>query len=231
MCRRNTLTVMILGAVASLVILPTSVQANLSSVTYGFTCITNNSVADAAIGEAQLAVTVSEVAGEPNQALFTFTNSGPDASSIAQIYFDDGTLLGIAEIDNSDPGVLFLQPAPNKIGDLPSGNNYDFNTTQDFEADADSPVFHNGVNPGESLGILFDLKDGQTWADTIHALDMSLMAGSAVDVTGGLRIGIHVQGFDDEYSEAFITTVPAPGAAVLGLFGLSMVSWIKRRFA
>src|SRR5690606_237384 len=38
-----------------------------------------------------------------NQVDFTFRNSGPLASSIADIYFDDGSLLGIAQIFSGGP--------------------------------------------------------------------------------------------------------------------------------
>ena len=64
-----------------------------------------------------------------------------------------------------------------------------------------APAQPNGVNPGESLGIVFDLIGGQAFADTIAAL-----------ADGGLRIGIHVQGFEDGGSESFVNNGPTePG--------------------
>ena len=39
-----------------------------------------------------------------NQVLFTFANSGPEASSITDVYFDDGALLGLAGLIDADDG-------------------------------------------------------------------------------------------------------------------------------
>jgi len=72
--------------------------------------------------------------------------------------FDDGSLVGIFSIDNSDPGVAFSDPAV--PGNLPGANNASpaFVATTGFSADSDPPVQPNGVNPGETLGILFACK-------------------------------------------------------------------------
>ena len=83
-----------------------SISTNSFAVPYGFQGITSNSLNDVAIGEAQLSVDVTAVAGNAHQVLFTFTNAGPLASSITDVYFDDGTLLGIASISGSS-GVSF----------------------------------------------------------------------------------------------------------------------------
>jgi len=186
---------------------------------FSFGCITHNSAANCATGESQLFVEVTDAGWNTdtgyNQVLFTFINSGPDSSSIADVYFDDGTLLGIASIDNSSTGVSFSQGA--NPGNLPGGNSIGFETTAGFLADADAPVQPNGVNPGEYLGITFDLLSGITYADTIFALE------SATD----LRIGIHVQGFADGGSESFVnnvTVVPIPAA--IWLFGTGLIGLI-----
>ncbi len=165
---------------------------------YGFKCITNNSTANAAIGESQLFVTINAVADNTNAALFIFGNKGPYASSITDVYFDDGTLLGIASIDGSE-GVSFSQYA--NPGNLPGANNATppFVTTAGFSADSDSPAQPNGVNPGESLEILFNLINGKTYTDTLAAMG-----------TGELRIGIHVQGFANGGSESFVNTFDPP---------------------
>ena len=191
---RTTVKLALLFGLLCLAAVPLQAQ-----VTFSFDNISANNVADAAIGEAQLQVTVSNPG--PNQVLFTFTNSGPAASSITAVYFDDGSLLGIASIDNSDPGqVAFSQPAT--PGELPAANmaSPPFVTMMNFSADSDEPPPINGVNPGESLGILFNLVGGQTFADVLLELAF-----------GTLRIGIHVQGYESGGSESFVNNGPVNG--------------------
>lgn len=185
------------------------------AVSYGFGCITNNLLSDCAIAEDQLSVDVTDAGG--NQALFTFTNSGvaPLASSITDVFFDDGTLLGIASVINDPGAVEFSQGAapPN----LPGANNASppFVATAGFSVDSDPPVQPLGVNPGESLGILFDLQSGTSFADVLSQL-----------ASGELRIGIHAQGFTSGGSESLVN-VPEPGTAVL--LGLGLVSMAAPR--
>jgi hypothetical protein len=191
---------------------------------YNFTQITTNGGA-AGVG-AQLSVEV-EAAGA-NQVDFIFRNSGPLASSITDVYFDDGTLLGIAAVMNGGPGVSFSQGA--SPGNLPGGNAVDFNTTSGFNADSNPPVQPMGVNPGEMVTIRFNLINGQGLADTIAALELAL-ANPGQDVLGGLRIGIHVQGYSNGQSESFVTggpVIPLPSAAAMGAVGLLVVARRRR---
>ena len=159
----------------------------------------------------QYTVEVSDSAGA-GQVQFVFANSGPAASSITDVYFDDGTLLGIASIAGST-GVDFSVGA--SPGDLPGGNTIGFEATAGFTADSNPPAQPNGVNPGESLAVIFNLLSGVTVQDTINALN------------GGedLRIGIHVQGFADGGSESFVNNVPDGGTTAvllgLGVLGLA----------
>jgi hypothetical protein len=189
---------------------------------FGFNAITANNVGDVTIGEAQLWVEVTDAEyyfdsenNQVNQVLFTFGNDGPEASSICDVYFDDGSLLGIADIYNYTAGVSFTEGS--SPGNLPSGNNAlpPFEATAGFMADSDPPVQPMGVNPGESLGIIFDLQGTQTFADVLAELS-----------DGRLRIGIHVQGFESDGSESFVNNVPdanimlllGPSLILLGLF-------------
>ena len=88
--------------------------ASASTYTYSFYNITNTIPANVAIGKAQLSVEVTD-SGD-NQVLFTFRNIGDDACSIAEVYFDDSSLFGIAELIDKDntghPGVDF-EPGAN----------------------------------------------------------------------------------------------------------------------
>jgi len=148
-------------------------------------------------------------------AQFTFYNVGTGASSITDVYFADGTLLGIAGIESSE-GVSFSEGA--SPGHLPGGAGCvpdPFPTvTQIFASlDSDSPTQPNGVNEGsapvdpqdpnvEWLTVRFTYYDPdgngpnppKTFADLKVELD-----------TGELRVGIHVQGYDGGGSESFAT--------------------------
>ena len=191
------------------------VAAGLASAqTYGFDCVTHNSAANCAAGEAQILVDLGSALA--TQARFTFTNVGTTAMSLTDVYFDDGTLLGIAAVTGSS-GVSFSQFA--SPGNLPGGNAIGFQTTAGFSADSNPPVQPNGVNPGESLSILFDLKPGRSFAE---------IAGDLA--SGALRIGVHVQGYGGGGSESFVNLLsPVPEAssvlsmmAALGVLGVAL---------
>lgn len=193
------------------------------AVTVGFGCISNNDPGNCAIGEAQLSVDVSDAGG--GQVLFLFSNAGPADSSITGVFFDDGTLLGISGLIDADQNALgsFGDPGVDFTGgsasppELPAGNNVGFMTTVGFLADSDPPSQPNGVNPLESLGVVFDLQAGGTLQDVIAEL-----------TDGTLRIGIRGQGFADGGSESFVNIpVPEPGAALM--LGLGLVALAGRR--
>lgn len=202
---------------------------------YTFRNITNNNATDAGT-EGQYKVTVSDAGLSEGKVLvdFKFENAGPAASSITDVYFDDGTLLELWTITNG-PGVLYDKGAKPK--DLPGGQNLlpPFQATVGFTADSDSPVQINGVNPGEWVVVQFRLFAGKTFQNTIDALNGPLGQGD------DLRIGIHVQGFQGGGSESFVNisdygpnVVPEPGTLTLAacaLLGCGVARWRRRRRA
>jgi hypothetical protein len=84
-----------------------------------------------------------------------------------------------------------------------------------------------GVNPSESLGIVFDLKPNCDVGSVITATGLGVTDPWNEE---SLRIGLRVQGLgeDNEFSDSLIHT-PAPGALVLGSMGIGMVVMARLR--
>ncbi len=193
-----------------------SVQAVIIPV-YG---ITNNNPADVAIGEDQLFIDVTN--GGPD-VTFTFYNVGATMCTITDVYFDDGTLLEITGLIDSDEGtggdplVDFTQHAT--PGDLPGGGSMPdpFETSIGFSADSDPAVPKWGVSPGEFLAVEFSLTGG----DINHVLQELL------DTT--LRIGFHVQNFNGSGGSESFVNQPVPEPATMALLGLGVLMLRRRR--
>lgn len=147
-------------------------------------------------------------------AEFTFYNNSTVDSSIARVYFDDGTLLDINSIEGSS-GVSFNQIYPGP-GNLPGGGMLDppFVADLEFSIGGERAPSHKGIdNPGEWLKVTFDLINGGTLYDVIDEL-----------FDGTLRVGMHVIAFPDGSSES---AVPEP--ATICLLGFGALALLRKR--
>ena len=197
-----------------------TVQAVLDTQTYDFYNITNNSAANASIGEAQLSVEVSDEgmvlqnSDTLNLVGFKFTNEGPEHCVITEIYFQTMSLLDFHSIDENLPGVDFKESEVGSIspGNLPGGKSISpkFIATTAFSIEPLNPEPKWGVEPGEWVAIYYTLQVGTTAQNVFDEL--------ANEQT---RIGLHVQSFDNGGSESFITPEPAT-MILLGLGGLML---------
>ena len=184
---------------------------------YSLTKITNNGPG-LMIDPFQFTVDVQDYSA--TQVLLVLANnntippmsSAPLDSSIAAVYIDD-TLIAFDSFVGLQAGTIeFLDKGSAK---MPGGTSYGF-TKYDFYAGADNPAPTNGLNPGESVGLLFNL-NGSLYADIDTAIG-----------DGSLRVGLHVTSIEYgdglNVSESF--TIPEPVTFfLLGLGGLCTRSY------
>lgn len=180
-----------------------------ATITFSFGCITFNSGSNCGSGASQLGLTLSD--GGNGTVNFLFTNTGAQASSITDIYFDWKTPeLALAEgALTQSAGVSFGWGATPT--NLPAGNSIAFSS--DLGLDSNVPTQPSGVNPGEWLNIAF--------AGSFDELVQGLHLGT-------LQVGMHVQGFSNGGSESFVS-VPEPAVYALLLLGLTLMGFTIRR--
>jgi hypothetical protein len=197
-----------------------SISAFSNAANYSFGCI-SDSPENCATAQTHLVVDVTTGASA-DEVAFTFTNSDPLSSSITAVYFDDdsNSLMTMAGITTSS-GASFSQGAKPKS--LPGGKNVDWDSPQDFSAGSNPSRYHNGVNSSQEwLTVNFILNDGYSIADVYDALALGLAD------PGGLRIGMHVQGFSNGGSISVVNNAsPVPVPAAAWLFGGALLSLIS----
>lgn len=175
----------------------------------GFGGCSNNDPDDTAIGEAQFLVDVYPWGTDDDsatQALFVIRNVGPVQVTIKEVYFDDGVLLGIAQLFDADDGVGGEDGVNFEEGadppNLPAANCVvpAFGTLDFFASlDAQNPAPSLGIGPGESLGVLFNLIEIAGEQQTFGDLEAGLAAGV-------VRVGVHAGSYENsEGSETFVT--------------------------
>ena len=160
--------------------------------TFPFHCVTNNSPADCTTAEAQISMEVTDPVLGDDSVRLTFSNAGPDSSSLTAVYFDDGVIVTLTVVPT--PGVAFTAGSASPP-DLPGGSTLTppFVTTENLAADADPSPALNGVNPTESLVLDLDLQVGSTLQDVLDQL-----------ASGVLRVGVKVQSFSGGGSESLV---------------------------
>jgi hypothetical protein len=206
---RTAIVSVLLGAGAA-----QATQINLS-----FTRITSNASQNVA---SQFLCEVSDFSA--TQVDFRFTNAVGIASSISEIYFDDGPFLQIAPT-LFQVGCQFTSGGANP-SNLPGGNtlNPPFNATQIFSADSQGNPALGIDTAADSLVMRFTLVGGMTFADVASALNSGL-----------LRVGLHVRAIGAQgQSDGFVNNppvVPLPPAAWAGGACLAGLAVVRRRRA
>lgn len=206
--------VLSLGVLVASGVAIAATAVSATAATFSVSNITGNNAANALTGETQLQIDLTDALGGENgaatQAVFKFSNVGPNLSSITQIYFDQNDsnplLASISSIMNGT-GTNF--EVPRNVGNLPGGNPINFDEDFSIEPSSRGGTQPNGVNPGEHVSVLFNLNSGKTFADVLAAMKNDV-----------LRVGFHVQGYSNGGSEAFVSrwanpeTIPTPPPVV-----------------
>lgn len=226
--------------------LPSSASAYPSTYDFRYGNLTGNSTTNAATGAQYRFELINTGAGTVG---FRFSNAGPLASSITDIYFQvspsaKGLIGGLASIVDSGANVNFQLGARTKSLEGSAAGVPDFVVDSKLSAYSRGASPSNGVDRGsEWVQLVFNLRRGVTFADVQAAVDRAYNDASAIwkadgsvqrGADDGIRVGIRVQGFATGKPESFVARagllVPEPSAfATASLSGLLLLLHARRR--
>jgi len=200
-----------IGAIALFMVCP--VRAEI----FGFNRITSNATNDVAN---HFFMDVNDI--DTGYARLVFTNTGPVAATIAEIYFgspSDAPAVAIDSVTGCDDGVNFsignVQPSS------PPGVNKNAWVTLDA-AQALSPASQNGIAIYEWLIMDIHYDGGVSFVDLISS--------------GQILVALHVISIDGGDSDTFVndtavTAIPEPASMILmGTTG-SFIAFLRRIFS
>jgi hypothetical protein len=182
-----------LGALVALLLAGTPAVA----VPITFTCLTNNTPECVALASQ---IDVEATNPGSNRLQLVFSNPGPIASSITDIYFDfAGSLFSGIFSSFGSAGVSFPIDGATP-GNLPAGMTAVPAFVSNLSIDSANPPPQNGIEPPlESLTLLLNIGGGNDIGDVVDQF-----------VSGDFRIGLHVQAIGTSGgSDSFISN-PLP---------------------
>ncbi len=213
------------AALGALVLLIIGSAARADTIgTWNFQCITGGGNCSLS-SQFQVVVT-----GGDGHAVFTIHNEGPVDSSIHTVFWDDNS--GVLDLSvpptivENSTGVSFMLDA--NPGNLPGGQNLTIAFTSDV-SESRNGANSNGINPGEVLGVRFDVNSPPGINSLADAMN-----------NGDLRLGLHGQALGSLVTVGNINsgtsgddplTTPEPASLLLlgtGIGVMGLIAYKKR---